>query len=119
MGNPLLVCALALFRTEAQISVEGENFVVDQTKSAATVMTAHVNLLDAFFRGIETELLPRRLVDEEGRLLVGSVFTPVDDVVGDPLPLAVFEVEPDVVPVGAAVLLDAKLGLHHVSMFAA
>jgi hypothetical protein len=59
MSNPFFKCALAVFRTEAQISVEGENFVVDETKSAATVMTAHVNLLDAFYRGIETELLPR------------------------------------------------------------
>jgi hypothetical protein len=119
MSNSLLVFALALFRTEAQISVEGENFVVDKTKSCAAVMTAHVNLLDAFFRGIETELLPRRLVDEKSRLLIGSVFIPVDDVVGDPLPPAIFEVEPDIVPVGAAVLLDAKLGLHYVPMFAA
>ena len=119
IGNPVLVCALARFRTEPQIPIEGETFVVDETKSAATVMTTHVNLLDAFFRGIETELLPRRLVDEEGRLLIGSVFTPVDDVVGDTLPLAIFEVEPDVVPVGATILLDTKLGLHHVSMFAA
>src|SRR5580700_10248592 len=43
MSNPHFKCALAVFRTEAQISVEGENFVVDETKSAATVMTAHVN----------------------------------------------------------------------------
>jgi hypothetical protein len=59
MSNPLFECTPALFRTEAQISVKGENFVVDETKSAATVMTAHANLLDAFYRGIETELLPR------------------------------------------------------------
>jgi hypothetical protein len=119
MSNPFFKCALALFRTEAQISVEGENFVVDETKSTATVMTAHVNLLDAFYRGIETEFLPRRLVDEEGRSLIGSVFTPVDDVVGDTLPFAVFEVELGVVRVGAAVLLDTEFGSYHVSMFAA
>ena len=73
ISYPLLVCALAPSLTEAQIPFEGENFVVDETKSAATGMTAHVNLLDAFLRRIETEILPRRLVDKEGRLLIGSV----------------------------------------------